>query len=313
MAAHLYYEDGRTQEQVAKAMKVSRPTVSRLLTRAREEGIVTIIVRDPFNTDQELADELCRLTGLHEAIITPAVPDAPDLNLKRLGISAARYLERVIKPQDIVGVGWGRTLYAVVQSLQPQVISDVTLVPLTGGLGQVSPHFQVNELIRNMSRSFPGTAHQLFLPAIVQHEETKASLLASEDSQAITEMWQNVTAALVGIGNVDFETEMSMLFVNYLDEATRRRLRSAGAVGDICMHFFDRKGKPVKDGLHGVISISLKQLRQVPKVIAVARGPSKAQAILGAIRGGYVHTLLTDDLTAEAILSPLRVEKNGHP
>lgn len=310
IAAHLYYEDGLTQQEVAKAMHLSRPTVSRLLMRAREERIVTITVTDPFDSDQELADQLCKATGLKEAIITPAVPEAPDLNLKRLGISAARYLEKYIQPKDIVGIGWGRTLYAVVQSLQSQPISGVTLVPMIGGLGQISPHFQVNELIRIISKNLDGIAHQLFLPAIVLHEETKASLLASEDSQAVTKIWNHLTMALVGIGNVDFETEMSVLFVNYLDEDTRQRLRSAGAVGDICMHFFDHDGKPVLDGLHGVVSISLEQLSRVPNVIAVAGGSSKAQAILGAIRGGYIRTLLTDDLTAQAILSIQRAEED---
>lgn len=309
MAAHLYYEDGCTQKEVAAAMGLSRPTVSRLLMRAREEHIVTITVVDPLDTNQELADQLCQATGLTEAIITPAVQNAPGLNLKRLGISAARYLEKTIKPQDVVGVGWGRTLYAVVQSLQPQPISGVTLVPLTGGLGQVSPHFQVNELIRIISKNFDGNPHQLFLPAIAQHEETKTSLLASEDSKTVTAIWDNLTTALVGIGNVDFETEMSVLFVNYLDEGTRQRLQSAGAVGDICMRFFDHNGAAVMDGLRGVISISLEQLRRVQNVIAVACGPSKTQAILGAVQGQYIHTLVTDDLTAQTILSILVKEE----
>ena len=309
MAAHLYYEDGRTQQEVAIAMGISRPTVSRLLMRAREERIVTITVIDPFDNDQKLADLLCKATGLTKAIITPAVPNAPDLNLKRIGISAARYLEKNIKPQDVVGVGWGRTLYSVVQSLQPQPVTDVTFVPLTGGLGQISPHFQVNELIRIFSKNFKGTPHQLFLPAIVENEESKSNLMASEDSKIITSIWDNLTTALVGIGNVDFETELSVLFVNYLDMDTRQRLQSADAMGDICMQFFDRNGVAVKDGLRGVISISLKQLRRVPNVIAVACGSMKAQAILSAIKGKYFQTLITDDLTAQAILAILKEEE----
>lgn len=309
MAAHLYYEDGRTQQEVAAAMGVSRPTVSRLLMRAREERIVTITVIDPFDNNQKLADLLCKATGLTEAIITPAVSNAPDLNLKRVGISAARYLEKKIKPQEVMGVGWGRTLYAVVQSLQPQPVTNVTLVPLTGGLGQISPHFQVNELIRIFSKNFDGTPHQLFLPAIVENEEVKSNLMASEDSKMITSVWDNLTTALVGIGIVDFETELSVLFVNYLDMDTRQRLQSAGAMGDICMQFFDRNGAAVKDGLRGVIGISLKQLQRVPNVIAVACGSMKAQAILSAIKGKYFQTLITDDLTAQAILDILKEEE----
>lgn len=308
-AAHLYYEEGHTQQEVARIMKISRPTVSRLLDRAREEAIVTITVTNPFENNVAMADQLCQATSLGHAIVIPAVPKATDINMKRLGIAAAHYLEDTLKPQDIVGVGWGRTLYSVVQSIVPKTVRGVTLVPLMGGLGQVSPSFQVNELIRKMAESFDGNWHQFFLPAIVE-EETKVSLLASEDAKKVTGIWQNLTMALVGIGDVDFDTEVKMLFANYLDSATRRRLESAGAVGDICMHFFDENGLPIKDGLRGVISIALEQLRQVPNAIAVASGASKARSIIGAIRGKFIHTLITDDVTAHTILSILGEQKH---
>ncbi len=311
LAAQLYYEEGRTQQEVAKVMEVSRPTVSRLLERAREEAIVTITVTNPFESNLPLADQLCKATGLAHAIITSAVPKATEINTRRLGISAAHYLENALKPQDVVGVGWGRTLYSVVQSIVPKAMKGITLVPLMGGLGQVSPSFQVNELIRRMAESLEGKWHQFFLPAIVEDEETKASLLASEDAKKVTRIWGNLTTALVGIGNVDFDTEMKMLFTNYMDSATRRRLVAAGAVGDICMHFFDGNGVPVKDGLRGVISIALEQLRRVPNVIAVASGASRVQSVLGAINGKYINTLITDDMTAHSILSTLEGHKHG--
>ena len=308
--AHLYYEEGHTQQEIATAMGLSRPTVSRLLTRAREEQIVTITVVDPFNNNQNLADQLCSKTGPKEALITPAIPNAPDLNLKRVGISAARYIEKKIKPQDVLGVGWGRTLYSVAQSLQPQSTVDVTLAPLTGGLGQISPHFQVNELIRIFSKNFKGSPHQLFLPAIVEDEETKSNLMESDDSRLITGIWDDLTIALVGIGTVDFESELSMLFVNYLDMETRQRLLAADAAGDICMRFFDRNGRAIADGIRGVIGISLEQLCRVPNVIAVSSGSNKAQAILSAIKGKIIQTLITDDLTAQSILTLLKEGKN---
>lgn len=311
LAAHLYYEEGRTQQEVAAVLGISRPTVSRLLERARAEHIVTIAVHDPFESNASLARELCKATGLRNAIITPAVPNATEINMRRLGILAARYLEGCLHPHDVVGVGWGRTLYTVVQSIVAKPIHGVTLVPLMGGLGQVSPSFQVNELIRRMAESFDGQWHQFFLPAIIPEKETQEILLRSEDAKKVTEVWKNLTTALVGIGNIDFDDEMKMLFVNYLDAATRRRLLSAGAVGDICMHFFDEDGTLVKDGLRGVLSIGLEQLRRVPNVIGVAGGTDKASAILGAIRGRYIKTLITDELTAGTILSTLGGQKHG--
>ena len=108
----------------------------------------------------------------------------------------------------------------------------------------------------------------------------------------------------------DFESELSMLFVNYLDMETRQRLLAADAAGDICMRFFDRNGMSIKDGLRGVIGISLEQLRRVPNVIAVSSGSNKAHAILSAIKGKIIQTLITDDLTAQSILTLLKEGKN---
>jgi DNA-binding transcriptional regulator LsrR (DeoR family) len=96
---------------------------------------------------------------------------------------------------------------------------------------------------------------------------------------------------------------MRALFAPYLDAATQERLRAANAVGDLCMRFYDANGRPIGDGLRGVVAIELTRLRGVPNVIAVAGGAAKASAILGALRGGYIGTLVTDELAARAILA----------
>ena len=303
MASRLYYEEGRTQQEIAAVMNISRPTVSRLLVCAREENIVNITITDPFETKTALADQFCQVTGLDKTIITQAIPKGELLNLKVLGISAARYLENELTPGAIVGVGWGRTLFSVVESLGQPIVSDLTFVPLTGGLGQISPSFQVNELIRCMAEKFNANWRQFYLPAIVQDDDARNTLLSTEDVKNVTDTWETMNTALVGIGNVSFDTEMKMLFAKYLDESTRDRLNAAGAVGDICMRFFDENGRPIEDGLRGVIGIDLEKVHRIPNVIGVASGVSKAKAILGAIRGGFIKTLITDDVTARAILS----------
>lgn len=307
--ANLYYDGGCSQQEIATALGISRPAVSRLLARAREERIVTISILDPFNINQGLADKLCLEAGLSAAIVTPAIPNSPELNLRLVGISAARFIEKKIKTDEVVGIGWGRTLYSVGQSLEKQSTKGVTFAPLTGGLGQISPQFQVNELIRIFSKFFNGQPKQFFLPALVQDDETKTSLMETVDSKGITTIWENLTSALVGIGNVDFETELKMLFVNYVDQDTRQRLMASEAVGDICMQFFDQNGQDIKDGLRGVIGISLDQLRKVPNVIAISTGENKVPAILGAIRGKIIKTLITDELTAETILLKLKEDR----
>jgi len=302
LAARLYYEEGITQEDVSRQLGISRPTTSRLLQKAKEEGIVQISINDPFSNDEDLGDQLVKEFGLQAAIIVPALANKPELNLKQLGLATAQYLEQTLKEDDILGVGWGRTLYTVSQSIVPTVKKDFIAVPLLGGLGQINPNFQVHEITRSIAEAFSGQWKQLYVPALVHDEETCMNLRQTNEFSDVAEIWKTMTTTLVGIGNIDFDTEMRMLFASYLDEETRTRLQTGGAVGDICMRFFDINGAPV-EGLIGATGIELEQIHRIQKVIAVAGGPEKAEAILGAIHGGYIHVLITDTLTAEKILS----------
>lgn len=302
LAARLYYDEGRTQEEIARELGVSRPTISRLLQQAREEGIVHISVIDPFATDQRTAAALCRATGLAKAVVVPGHIRSRELLRKRLGFAAARYLEQELNPRDLLGVAWGRTLNAITLALRSRPFPGLTVVPLLGGLGQVNPSFQVLEITRRIAEAFSGAWRPLYVPAIVEDEGAKGVLMDSDDVRIVTSSWERMTAALIGIGAVTTSDETQILYADYLDGASRARLRAAGAVGDICLRFFDCFGTPVDDALPGVIGIELALLRATPNVIAVAGGPEKAEAILAAIRGRFVDVLVTDEATAQDVI-----------
>jgi DNA-binding transcriptional regulator LsrR (DeoR family) len=307
LAARLYYEEGITQEDVSRKLGISRPTTSRLLQRAKEEGIVQISINDPFSNDQDLATQIMQRFGLETAIIVPALSNKTELNLKQLGLATAHYLEETLKTDEILGVGWGRTLYTVSQSIVPTLKRDLLAVPLLGGLGQINPNFQVHEITRSIAEAFGGSWKQMYVPALVHDEETCKNLHLTKEFCDIADIWAKTTTALVGIGNIDFDTEMKMLFASYLNEESRAKLQKNGAVGDICMRFFDINGNPV-EGLVGATGIDLSKIHQIQRVIAVAGNPEKANAILGALHGGFVQVLITDTLTAERILTLSRSE-----
>ncbi len=301
-AARLYYEDNRTQEQVARALKTSRPQVSRLLQQARREGIVQIKIVDPTSTHGALGERLRAAFGLDEAIVVAAQADAPEQARQRIGQAAARYLEHVVQNGNTVGVGWGRTLYEVVRALEPRRHVAINVVPLIGGLGQIAPVFQVHDLARALAEAFSAQLQSFYVPALVESDAIAASLLRSADVRQVAALWQNLDVALVGIGNVAFEAEMQMLFADYLNDETQTRLRAAQAVGDICVRFFDAHGKPCADAMRGVVGIELKQLKRARHVIGVAGGEAKAEAILGALRGRFINVLITDEVAARRVL-----------
>ena len=301
-AARLYYEENHTQDKVARALKTSRPMVSRLLQQARTEGIVQIKIVDPHARRSAIEQQLMAAFHLTEAIVVATEGDTNEHARKRTGQAAAHYLERTLQNGDVVGVGWGRTLYETVNALEPNRKAQITTVPLIGGLGQIAPVFQVHELARRLAEAFGGAWQNFYVPALVESDEMAATLLRSVDGKAVTALWQNLTVALVGIGSVDFSTEMQMLFVNYLDADTQKRLSDGHAAGDICVRFFDRSGKPCPNIVNGIVGITLKQLNRTRRVIGVAGGAAKADAILGALRGRHVNVLVTDEPAAKRVL-----------
>lgn len=301
-ASRLYYEDGWTQQQVADGLNVSRPRVSRLLQRAREQGIVEIRINDPFSTSLQFEEALTTTFGLTQAIVVAGEMGSVEVGRKRIGLTAARYLIETLKDGDRVGIGWGRTLQAMVSSLtHPKPIS-ISVVPLTGGLGQIASSFQVNELARIVAECFEGRWRPLYAPAVSGSVEIRDSILQAGDVKQVVDSWRDLNVALVGIGNVDFDAEIQMLFVDYLDGHSQEEFRKAKAVGDICMRFFDVNGHPCPEIPEGVVGINLTHLQDIPCVVGVAGGAQKGEAILGALRGRFINTLITDEAAARQIM-----------
>lgn len=303
--ARLYYEQGQTQEEVAQTLGISRPKVSRVLQRARQEGIVQIRINDPFSTQSTLEQALIDAFDLRDVRVAAGQVGGVGIVRKRIGGAAARYLEETLADGQKVGIGWGRTLHATVTALAPPRQARISVVPLLGGLAQIAPSFQVHELARRLAEAFGGTWQPLYAPAMLEDETAWSSLIRSNDLAHMASEWARVDVAVVGIGNVAFDVEMQMLFADYLDHETQRRLKEAQAVGDLCVRFFDIHGQPCPEAIKHVVGIGLEQLRSIPRVIGIAGGADKVEAILGALRGRYINTLITDEAAARGILMAL--------
>jgi DNA-binding transcriptional regulator LsrR (DeoR family) len=298
-AARLYYEDYLTQQQIADELGISRPTVSRLLTQARREGIVQITIKDPFARSEELETQLVQSFNLKRAVLVAGEGLSGELLRRRLGFATAEYLRHTLGEGSKLGIGWGRTLYAVVEALDVQQRLGIQVIPLIGGLGQISSSFQVNDLARRLAEAFGGTWQPFYVPAFVP--AALEALLHLADVAPVLQSWPQVDVALVGIGHFASQHQSSMLFSSYIAADVLQKLELCGAVGDLCGRFFDAQGQQCFVE-RGVIGISLEQLRALQHVIGVAGGAEKVAAILGALRGGYVNVLVTDTITAQAVL-----------
>jgi DNA-binding transcriptional regulator LsrR (DeoR family) len=302
--ARLYYEYNLTQEEIATHLNITRQKASRLLISAREHGIIKTIIVDPFprNMDFDLTEELKIRFNLKEVEVVPGELLEGEQLRTGIGLAAAGYLHRSLKDSQTVGVGWGRSLHRAINLIPKNEHKRIHAVPLIGGIGDVSPYFQVNELVAALAAAFSGTYRPLYAPAFIEQDDVLHDFLKTQEVVQISEYWNKLDVAIVGIGQVEFQKISSMFFAEHITRPTLAMLEEQGAVGDICARFFNSKGIKILPNL-GVIGIQLDQLKSIPQVIAIAGGMEKINAILGALRGGYIKTLITDAATAQAVLA----------
>lgn len=303
--ARLYYEEGKTQEEIGEIFGISRFKVLRLLQEAREIGIVTIKINDLTSTCSELEEELEKKFRLKKAIVVPTRPLPRVLITQEIGRWGARLLSSVIKDKDIVGVGWGATVSECIKHLE-ETYRDVTLVPLGGGTGQIKPAYQVNEICREMALKFKAKWHSLDIPIFVEKKETKEVLFKEPKIKEVLNLWDRLTVAVVGIGNLTglWEDRSPILaFSKEAVETLREELTLYKSVGDMVQNFFDIEGNisPISIRDH-IISIPIEKFRGIRDVVALSGWKGKKEAILGALRTGCITHLVTDEVVAEYLL-----------
>lgn len=304
--ARLYYQREMRQNEIADLMGLSQASVSRLLSSAKEAGIVRITVNIPNGVNSEIEEQVAHKFNLKDMIVVECEDDQDEILLQReIGSAGAFYVETIIHNNDVVGISsWSSTLLALVDAMhQVPGRSGIQVVQILGGIGNPSAEVHANRLTGRFASLVNGTAHFLPAPGIVGSEAALKVLLADQYVSEAMQLFDRVSIALVGIGDIE-PSKLLTLSGNVFSLKEQETLRSKGAVGDILLRFFDDVGKPVKGPLSNrVVSMSLEQLAQVDRAIAVAGGPRKYKAILGALYGRRINVLVTDRRTAERLLS----------
>ncbi|MDP4162197.1 MAG: sugar-binding transcriptional regulator [Bacillota bacterium] len=299
-AAKLYYLLDYNQNEIAKVLGVSRPTVSRFLQIAKSEGIVRISIMDPTENVEKLAEELEQRFGLKKAVVA-SIPQYEDHIIKNyLGEKTATYLDSIVKDGDILGVTWGTTLYHVAIELKQKFVKDVKVVQLKGGVSHAETNTYASEILYLFGKAYHTHAHHLPLPAIVDHTVVKQAMEADRHIRRILEMGKEANIALFTIGPVKSE---SLLFqLGYFTDEDLASLYP-NAVGDICSRFFDADGQICNESLNErTLGINLEDLKKKEHSILIAGGPHKIEGIYGALKGQLANVLVTDQFTAQFLL-----------
>lgn len=301
-AARLYFEDGLSQFEVAAELGTSRSNVSRMLAAAREQGIVEIRINDPLGRDTTLERQLSSTLGLDPVIV--AGVGRTDRAIERVGQTGARWLADALRDGQTLALSWGQTLQRLVWSVQVDHPVQVEIAQLVGGLSAVSSGVTGQELVRELAQRLGARYRYLHAPAILTDKTVRDALMAEATiSEALTAA-REANIALVGIGNAQTSSSAQILDTLALSAAERDEFESHHPVGDICARFFDADGSEILGPVHDrVLSVTLDEIRAIPLVVAVVSGRERAHAILAAARGHLIDGLITDAVTARAVLA----------
>jgi DNA-binding transcriptional regulator LsrR (DeoR family) len=302
--ARLYYENNLTQDEISKRLRISRPRVSRLMQEARETGVVQIKVASLPGDFAEMERQIEEQFSLTEVIVVD-VPDPTSHTsvAHELGAAAADYFRRAVQDGDVIGLTWGETLAGMVDNLLPEKKQNVVVCQLVGGLGDPASETHSIDLARRTSLLLDATLNVLPAPGIVSTLES-ARLLKEERfiAQAL-QLARRSDIVFAGIGALSHDA-MLMRDESIVTWNEVNPLIARGAVGEIGLRFFDIDGNPVPSEVdERVIGIEMDQFRSLPCVVAVAGGVEKEKAILGAVRGHFIKTLITDVHVAQYLLN----------
>lgn len=301
-ASELYFLKGHDQGTIGKMLGCSRSTVSRLLAKAIENGVVEVRIRNPLERVKEVEERIKKEFSLEHAVIVSGTYKDGGLLRKALGVAAAELASEIIERNELIGISSGRTILEVVNSLaNVEKKLEIKVGPLFGGRGRMEAEYQINELCREFAHHFGGVSGVLDAPFVVKTQKTCDLLLEEAGIKEIREDWDRLTKVFVTIGPPAAD---SLLLFNYaeLDEKEQQRLR-AEAVGDICGRFIDKDGNECQTSLsQQIIGITFEQLSKVPIRVGIGGGRSRVSAAKGALGRGLINVLVTDEETAGIIL-----------
>ena len=301
--ARMYHAQGLRQTEICERLSIHQSTVSRLLKRAEREGIVRTTVSIPPGAHTEIEDVLHSRYGLDDAVVVDCIEDEQQI-AHDLGAAAAFYLESTLKPSDILGISsWSAALLAMVNAMHPsQRFKNTRVIQILGGVGNPSAEVHATQLTRRLADLIGGEATLLPAPGIVGSRHARDVLLKDRFVREAIGLFPQVTLALVGIGATEPSRGLASSG-NVFSQQEIKLLADKGAVGDICLRFFNAEGREVITELNDrVISIEMEQLRAVRRVVGVAGGRRKFNAIRGALAGKLVNVLITDLASAERLI-----------
>jgi len=299
----LYYLEDRNQAEISQDLGISVARVNRLIKQARSMGWVEFNIHTPSQHLFELERQIEAKTRVKEAIVMPRLVDNPESILATIGQIAANYLVEHLREGDVICNGGGRGVAAMVRALDTTRKFNVQVVPALGGV-QGRFDTDVNNLAAVLSSRLGGVSYQMYAPAYCDNEEERDAIRSMRQVKAVLDMACRAQVAVVGVGALDPLSSSYLQFTSLSPAELQGITGAESGVGEILARVIDREGKVCAPCYADrVVGISLEDLRAIPLSIGIAALDNKAPAVAAALKGGYLKTIIMDDVTAKAVLA----------
>lgn len=293
--AWMYYNQGLTQNEIAAHLGLSRMKVIKYLEKAKINNVITFKIDLQDMANLELQSKIKKKYGLKDVYFVPAFGDTVESITK----AAAQYIEDRITRDTMINIGYGEAVSRTLGQLSISTKYKVTFVSLSGGV-----KFYMPTAIDKTSDYYtnPNYTHYIMpSPLMVSSKDLAEQLRAEKSIQTILEMIPHSTMTVIGIGALS--EKATLVKEGYLNVNDMEILKSKGATGDLLSQFYDINGNVLDLDLHKkLISTEINLLKSLNHVVAVAGGLEKKEAIAGALKGGYIDVLITDEQVAKSLV-----------
>lgn len=297
----LYYQENMNQLQIAKKLNLSRVKVYRLILKAKNEGIVEIVINPPSVDYSELEIEIEKKYNIQQCVIVPHSENKEEI-YSSFGKELVAIIERNTTKELKIGIGWGHTIEGTINSIKENKNYPLRVFPTIGGSASRFTFIHANSIVSSFVSKLGGEEYLLNCPAIMDSLKNKAIFLEESSIKKIVDHFSKLDMAIVPIGYLDEGVtihktgEISLNEINYL--------KSLGVIGDINSNFIDAQGALVANQIQDrIINVTLDDLKIIENTIAIATGQRKGQATKAALMSDAVNILLTDSKLAMTLLS----------
>ena len=299
-AGWLYYVAGRTQDEIAVAMGISRQSAQRLVSLAVAERLIKVRLDHPIAACLEYAAALREKFNLRHVDVVPSDPDGTSSTIGIAQASAAE-IERWLRRSDpiVLAIGTGRTLKAAVDQLPAIECLQHRVVSLTGNIGPDGSAAYYN-VIFSMADVIKARHFPMPLPVLVSSAGERELLHAQALVRSTLDISAQADVTFVGIGEMGIEAPLCL--DGFLEKDEMLALMKRGAAGEICGWVFDGEGKLMPDDVNDRVASAPLPSRDTSSVIGIAKGRRKFEAIKAAVVGRQINGLITDEAVAEFLL-----------